>query len=86
MENLGFALQVSVIGIIALLVVLVALAGLISLMTKYLPLRPAYAVQFGIQISLTFSMRIAYCSHEGWSSMGIEFSYPVILVSFSMSH
>jgi len=40
MENLGFALQVSVIGIIALLVVLVALAGLISLMTKYLVDKP----------------------------------------------
>jgi len=40
MENLGFAIQVSVIGIIALLLVLVLLAGLISLMTKYLVDKP----------------------------------------------
>lgn len=40
MENLGFAIQVSVIGIIALLVILVLLAGLISLMTKYLVDKP----------------------------------------------
>lgn len=40
MENLGFALQVSGIGILLLLLVLILLAGVISLMTKYLVDRP----------------------------------------------
>jgi sodium pump decarboxylase gamma subunit len=40
MENLGLALQISGIGIVALFFVLVVLAGIISLMTKYLVDKP----------------------------------------------
>lgn len=40
MENLGLALQISGIGIVALFLILVVLAGIISLMTKYLVDKP----------------------------------------------